>query len=134
MNQASDIKKIRDEFLNNPINICNKKIEILKNYYFKWAQNILDINDIEFFRIGSNKNKNTLWFNNINNPSTHLILYIKENKYKIIEKEFNNSNQQKEQIIDIPLENEPVICEKRKESENLINRDQTSCYKRCRIL
>lgn len=126
------INLIRDEFLNDPLNISEKKINILKNYYFIWAKGIIEIDSISLFRIGTNKNKNILWFNNINKPNIHLLLNIQENKYQIIDKSFNK--QQIEQSIDIPTLTERVESVKRKEKLNLIDETKINCYKRCRIL
>ena len=126
------INLIRDEFLNDPLNISEKKINILKNYYFIWAKAIIEIDSISLFRIGTNKNKNILWFNNINKPNIHLLLNIQENEYQIIDKSFNK--QQIEQSIDIPTLTERVESVKRKEKLNLIDETKINCYKRCIIL
>jgi len=127
------INLIRDEFLNDPINISEKKINILKNYYFIWAKGIIEIDSISLFRIGTNKNKNILWFNNINKPNIHLLLNIQENKYQIIYKSFNKKVI--EHSIDIPTLTERVESVKRKETLNLIDETKINCYnKRCRIL
>jgi hypothetical protein len=126
------INLIRDEFINDPLNISEKKINILKNYYFIWAKGIIEIDSISLFRIGTNKNKNILWFNNINKPNIHLLLNIQENKYQIIDKTFNK--QQIEQSIDIPTLTERVESVKRKEKLNLIDETKINCYKRCKIL
>lgn len=132
MTMTERINLIRDEFLNDPLNISEKKINILKNYYFIWAKGIIEIDSISLFRIGTNKNKNILWFNNINKPNIHLLLNIQENKYQIIDKSFNK--QQIEQSIDIPTLTERVESVKRKEKLNLIDETKINCYKRCRIL
>jgi hypothetical protein len=132
MTMTERINLIRDEFLNDPLNISEKKINILKNYYFIWAKGIIEIDSISLFRIGTNKNKNILWFNNINKPNIHLLLNIQENKYQIIDKSFNK--QQIEQSIDIPTLTEIVESVKRKEKLNLIDETKINCYKRCRIL
>jgi hypothetical protein len=132
MTMTESINLIRDEFLNDPLNISEKKINILKNYYFIWVKGIIEIDSISLFRIGSNKNKNILWFNNINKPNIHLLLNMQENKYQIIDKTFNK--QQIEQSIDIPTLSERVESVKRKEKINLIDETKINCYKRCRIL
>jgi hypothetical protein len=132
MTMTERINLIRDEFLNDPLNISEKKINILKNYYFIWAKGIIEIDSISLFRIGTNKNKNILWFNNINKPNIHLLLNIQENKYQIIDKSFNK--QQIEQSIDIPTLTERVESVKRKEKLNLIDKTKINCYKRCIIL
>lgn len=132
MIMTESINLIRDEFLNDPLNISEKKINILKNYYFIWVKGIIEIDSISLFRIGSNKNKNILWFNNINKPNIHLLLNMQENKYQIIDKTFNK--QQIEQSIDIPTLSERVESVKRKEKINLIDETKINCYKRCRIL
>ena len=132
MTMTERINLIRDEFLNDPLNISEKKINILKNYYFIWAKGIIEIDSISLFRIGTNKNKNILWFNNINKPNIHLLLDIQENKYKIIEKTFNK--QQIEESIDIPSLVDSTVSIKRKEKVNLIDESKVNCYKRCRIL
>ena len=132
MTMPERINLIRDEFLNDPLNISEKKINILKNYYFIWAKGIIEIHDISLFRIGVNKNKNILWFNNINKPNIHLLLNIQENKYQIIEKTFNK--QQIEETIDIPSLVDSTVSVKRKEKINLIDESKVNCYKRCRIL
>jgi hypothetical protein len=132
MTMPERINLIRDEFLNDPLNISEKKINILKNYYFIWAKGIIEIDDISLFRIGVNKNKNILWFNNINKPNIHLLLNIQENKYQIIEKTFNK--QQIEESIDIPSLVDSTVSVKRKEKINLIDESKVNCYKRCRIL
>ena len=132
MSMTERINLIRDEFLNDPLNISEKKINILKNYYFIWAKGIIEIDNISLFRIGVNKNKNILWFNNINKPNIHLLLNIKENKYQIIEKTFNK--QEIEESIDIPLLTDSTVSVKRKEKLNLIDESKINCYKRCRIL
>jgi hypothetical protein len=132
MTMPERINLIRDEFLNDPLNISEKKINILKNYYFIWAKGIIEIHDISLFRIGVNKNKNILWFNNINKPNIHLLLNIQENKYQIIEKTFNK--QQIEESIDIPSLVDSTVSVKRKEKINLIDESKVNCYKRCRIL
>ena len=132
MTMTERINLIRDEFLNDPLNISEKKINILKNYYFIWAKGIIEIDDISLFRIGVNKNKNILWFNNINKANIHLLLNIQENKYQIIEKTFNK--QQMEESIDIPSLVDSTVSVKRKEKINLIDESKVNCYKRCRIL
>jgi hypothetical protein len=132
MTMTERINLIRDEFLNDPLNISEKKINILKNYYFIWAKAIIEIDSISLFRIGTNKNKNILWFNNINKPNIHLLLNIQENKYQIIDKSFNK--QQIEQSIDIPTLTERVESVKRKEKLNLIDETKINCYKICIIL
>lgn len=133
MTMTERINLIRDEFLNDPINISEKKINILKNYYFIWAKGIIEIDSISLFRIGTNKNKNILWFNNINKPNIHLLLNIQENKYQIIYKSFNKKVI--EHSIDIPTLTERVESVKRKETLNLIDETKINCYnKRCRIL
>lgn len=132
MTMPERMNLIRDEFLNDPLNISEKKINILKNYYFIWAKGIIKIDDISLFRIGVNKNKNILWFNNINKPNIHLLLNIQENKYQIIEKTFNK--QQIEESIDIPSLVDSTVSVKRKEKINLIDESKVNCYKRCRIL
>ncbi len=132
MTMPERINLIRDEFLNDPLNISEKKINILKNYYFIWAKGIIEIHDISLFRIGVNKNKNILWFNNINKPNIHLLLNIQENKYQIIEKTYNK--QQIEESIDIPSLVDSTVSVKRKEKINLIDESKVNCYKRCRIL
>lgn len=132
---TQQIDLIRNNFLNDSINISEKNVNILKNYYYTWAKQLIDIEKIEYFRIGSSKNKNLLWFNNINYPNKHLILYINENKYKIIEKDFTKINkQQYEQEIDIPgIINSPDSI-KRKEKLSLIDKTKINYCKKCRIL
>ena len=103
-----------------------------KNWVKMDSEGIIEIDSISLFRIGSNKNKNILWFNNINKPNIHLLLNMQENKYQIIDKTFNK--QQIEQSIDIPTLSERVESVKRKEKINLIDETKINCYKRCRIL
>jgi len=138
MTMTEDINLITHEFLNDPLNICEKKINILKEYYFIWAKGLIEIDSISLFKIGVNKNKHVLWFKNINKPTIHLLLNIKENKYKIIEKSFDK--EKIEQYIDIPLVTDSISSGKRKEKLNLIdesnesNESKINCCKRCRIL
>ena len=132
---AEEIIQLRNNFLNDSINISEKNVNILKNHYYIWAKQLIDIERIEYFRIGTSRNKNLLWFNNINYPNKHLILYINENKYKIIEKDFTKINkQQNEQELDVPATINSPISLKRKEKLNLIDKSKINCCKRCKIL
>jgi len=84
------INYLRNKFLENPKNLEDWKIKILKDYYYNWAAKILELNNIQDFRIGSNSNKNLLFFNSIKNKDKHLILKLDVNEYFIYNKNFDN--------------------------------------------
>jgi|TARA_Y100000389_G_scaffold5404_1_gene5193 hypothetical protein len=114
--------EIRNEFLNNPITISEEKINILKNYYYIWTKQFLNIDKIESLKMGTNKNKNVLWFNSIYEPDFHLLLYFNDNEYITLYKNFKKSN------------NKNSISLKRKEKNRLLDDNSKTTCKMCRIL
>jgi len=116
--QNLSISYIRNQFLENPENLEEWKIKILKNYYYNWATKILDLDNIEDFRIGSNSNKNLLFFNSIKNKTEHLILKIDVNEYFIYHKNFdNNTISSTQNIYNI--------------NKNLLEKNNQKKYKNC---
>jgi len=123
--QDLSISYIRMQFLENPKNLEEWKIKILKDYYYNWATKILELNNIEDFRIGSNSNKNLLFFNSIKNKTEHLILKIDVNEYFIYHKNFDNN-------IISSTKNIYNTNKKLLEKNNEVN--YKNCFKTCQLL
>lgn len=116
-----NIKILIEEFLTYTLSIEDKKVNILKQYYYNWASQFLKINDIQDFKIGSNKNKILLFFYSIKEPNKYLILKLDSNSYFI----YNNELKQNM----IPSTNNNYI------KLNSYNKDfkNYQCFKICSI-
>ena len=118
-----NIQPIIIEFLNNTLTIHDSKIYKLKKYYYDWASNFLKLDSVQDLKIGSNKNKNLLFFNSVKESDKHLILKLDDNTHFIYIKDFNK---------------EITSSTKKKYSikSNLIDKNLKSyyCFNRCSIL
>lgn len=97
-NADLSINNLKQQFLENPNTLEEWKINILKKYYYSWCSTILELNNIDEFRIGANSNKNLLFFNSIKNTYVHLIINQDTNKYFILYKNFKKNNDLKIKI------------------------------------
>ena len=74
------IKEYLNQFYENPNNIEEYKINLLKNHYYPIVKNILECSFNEF-KIGVTKNKNILWFRSSYNLNRELIYYTIKDEY-----------------------------------------------------
>lgn len=74
------IKEYLNHFYENPSNIEEYKINLLKNHYYPIVKNILECSFNEF-KIGVTKNKNILWFTSSCNSNRELIYYATKDEY-----------------------------------------------------
>lgn len=124
-NTDLSINNLKQQFLENPQNLEEWKVNILKKYYYSWCSTILELNNINEFKIGSNNKKNLLFFNSIKNPYVHLIINQDTNKYFILYKNFKKNNDLKIKITSSTSD------EKNSLLKVTTNNSNTSKYLRC---
>ena len=74
------IKEYLNQFYENPNNIEEYKINLLKNHYYPIVKNILECS-LNELKIGVTKNKNILWFRSSYNLNRELIYYTIKDEY-----------------------------------------------------
>lgn len=118
-----NIQALIIEFLNNTLTIDDSKIYKLKKYYYDWASKFLKLDSVQDLKIGSNKNKNLLFFNSVKESDKHLILKLDDNTHFIYIKDFTK------EITSSTKKNYSI-------KSNLIDKNLKSyyCFNRCSIL
>lgn len=74
------IKEYLKQFYENPNNIEEYKINLLKNHYYPIIKNVLGCS-FNQFKIGTTKNKNTLWFTSSCKLNRELIYHTTKDEY-----------------------------------------------------
>ena len=74
------IKEYLKQFYENPNTIEDYKINLLKNHYYPIVKNVLDCS-FNQLKIGTTKNKNTIWFTSSKNLEKELIYDSIKNEY-----------------------------------------------------
>lgn len=69
-----------EDFYKNPLLVEEYKINFLKNHYYKEVNYILN-SKFKNFKIGVNKNRNFIYFYDINNPSYEILYNRVSNEY-----------------------------------------------------
>lgn len=85
---ANALECYLNDFYNNPNNVEEYKIIFLKNHYYPKINIILNTK-FENFKIGVTKNRNIIWFIDVNNPKNEIIYKTKEEEYFLRNKEAN---------------------------------------------
>ena len=85
---ANALECYLNDFYNDPKNVEEYKIIFLKNHYYPKINIILNT-EFENFKIGITKNRNILWFIDVNKANNEIIYKIKEEEYFLRNKETN---------------------------------------------
>ena len=102
------------DFLYNPINVEEYKVNFLKNHYYPTINKVLEC-DFNDFQIGTSKNKNLIWFCSKNDDSFEIIYNTSNDKYY---KKMKESKQVNEIIInDFSEENDNIKNKKNKKNK-----------------
>ena len=85
---ANALECYLNDFYNDPKNVEEYKIIFLKNHYYSKINIILNT-EFKNFKIGVTKNRNILWFIDVNKANNEIIYKIKEEEYFLRNKETN---------------------------------------------
>ena len=124
---ANALECYLNDFYNDPKNVEEYKIIFLKNHYYSKINIILNT-EFKNFKIGVTKNRNILWFIDVNKANNEIIYKIKEEEYFLRNKETNKIEKIEKIDYNSYIDNSINISDISDIKENQVNK---TCFSIC---